>query len=146
MRLGLSTAVAVLKAIAEPTRLRVLALLAESELTVKDLTRILGQSQPRLSRHLKLLGDAGVLERAPEGSSVYFRLRCGGEGEELARLILARSDRSDPPFARDRRRAEALRQEREQAALAYFQAHARDWGTIRALHVAEAEVEAAIAA
>jgi len=145
MQLPLPTAVAALKAMAEPTRLRLLVLLASAELTVKDLTGILGQSQPRISRHLKLLAEAGLVERAPEGSWVYLRLADGGQSGALARLVLSAVDRSDPVLARDRRRVEALREEREKAAQAYFEAHAGEWDSIRALHVAEAEVEAAIA-
>jgi ArsR family transcriptional regulator len=144
VRLGLAAAVAALKAIAEPTRLRILALLAHGELTVKDLTRILAQSQPRISRHLKLLGEAQLIERAPEGSWVYFRLAQGGDGGGLARLVLDTTDGADPQLALDRRRAEALRAERESAAQAYFAAHAADWDSIRALYVAEAEVEGAL--
>jgi len=145
VRLPVQTSVAALKAIAEPTRLRLLALLASGELNVKDLTGILGQSQPRISRHLKLLSEAGLVERAPEGSWVYFRLSEGGEGGALARLVLEAVDRADPVLVRDRRRAEALREERERAAQVYFQGHAGEWDSIRALHVAEAEVENAIA-
>jgi len=145
VRLGVAAAVTALKSIAEPTRLRVLALIGDGELTVKDLTRILGQSQPRISRHLKLLIEAGLLERAPEGSWAYFRLAQGGERGALARLIRDALDAADPVLARDRRRAETLRQERESAARAYFEVHAADWDRIRALHVAEAEVEAALA-
>ena len=144
MRLTVQTAVGALKAVAEPTRLRVLVLLSAGELNVKDLTRILGQSQPRISRHLKLLAEAGLVERAPEGSWVYFRLAETGQGGELARLVLERIDRTDPLIVRDLRRAEALQHERETAAQAYFQTHAADWDSIRALHVAEADVEAAV--
>jgi ubiquinone/menaquinone biosynthesis C-methylase UbiE len=144
--LALNMSVAALKAMAEPTRLRLLVLLAAGELSVKDLTGILGQSQPRISRHLKLLAEAGLVERAPEGSWVYFRLAEGGQGGTLARLVLDAVDRADPVLARDRRRAEALREERERAAQAYFQAHAGEWDSIRALHVAEAEVEGAVVA
>jgi len=136
----------VLKAMAEPTRLRVLALLAHGELNVKDLTRVLGQSQPRISRHLKLLAEAGLVERAPEGSWVYFRLSEQQLGNDIASLVLGTVDASDPVLLRDRARAEALRAEREAAAQAYFQAHAKEWDRIRALHIAEASVEAAIAA
>jgi ubiquinone/menaquinone biosynthesis C-methylase UbiE len=146
VKLALNTSVAALKAMAEPTRLRLLVLLAAGELSVKDLTGILGQSQPRISRHLKLLAEAGLVERAPEGSWVYFRLAEGGQGGALARLVLDAVNRADPVLVRDRRRAEALREERERAAQAYFQAHAGEWDSIRALHVAEAEVEAAVAA
>jgi ArsR family transcriptional regulator len=135
--------VAALKAAAEPTRLRILALLASGALSVKDLTKILGQSQPRLSRHLKLLAEAGLVERSPEGSWVYFYLadRKGG----LARQILAAADPADVTLVRDRQRAEAVKREREAAAQSYFAEQAADWDRIRALHVAEADVEAALA-
>ena len=102
--LNLASAVGVLKAVAEPTRLRVLVLLAQGELNVKDLTRVLGQSQPRISRHLKLLAEAGLVERAPEGSWVYFRLAEEGRGGEVARQILQGVDQTDPVLVRDRRR------------------------------------------
>ena len=141
---SLSAAVGVLKAVAEPTRLRVLALLAHGEFTVKDLTRILGQSQPRLSRHLKLLAEAGLVVRAPEGSWVYFRLAEEGRGGEVARQVLEGVDPADPVLVRDHARADSLRGERQEAAQAYFQSHAGEWDKIRALHVAEAEVEAAV--
>lgn len=147
MELSVQTSVVALKAIAEPTRLRLLMLLASSgALNVKDLTRVLGQSQPRISRHLKLLTEAGLVERAPEGSWVYFRLAETGEGGELVRLILSAVAAGDPVFVRDQQRADTLREEREAAAQAYFQAHAAQWDTIRALHVAEADVEAAVSA
>ena len=142
--LSLGSAVGVLKAVAEPTRLRVLVLLAQGELNVKDLTRILGQSQPRISRHLKLLAEAGLVERAPEGSWVYFRLAEEGRGGDVARQILQGVDQTDPALVRDRRRAEGLQSERQDAAQAYFQSHAGDWDKIRALHVAEADVESAV--
>jgi ArsR family transcriptional regulator len=144
LRLPIQNCVAALKAMAEPTRLRLLVLLASGELNVKDLTRILGQSQPRISRHLKLLAEAGLVERAPEGSWVYFRLGDGGEGGALAQLVLEAVEHADPVLARDRRRAEALREERERAAQAYFQSHAGEWDRIRALHVAEAQVESVV--
>src|SRR6476661_8246974 len=144
VQLPVQSSVVALKAIAEPTRLRLVVLLASGELNVKDLTGILGQSQPRISRHLKLLAEAGLVERAPEGSWVYFRLAEGGEGGTLARLVLEAVDRADPVLVRDRRRVEVLREERERAAQAYFQGHAGEWDRIRALHVTEAEVEDAI--
>ena len=143
-RLPLQTSIDVLKAMAEPTRLRLLVLLASGELSVKDLTRILGQSQPRISRHLKLLAEAGLVERAAEGSWAYFRLAEVAGGEALARTVLDAVDRTDAVILRDRRRAETLRGEREAVAQAYFQTHAADWDSIRVLHVAEAEVEAAV--
>lgn len=144
--LGVHAAVGVLKAVAEPTRLRVLALLARSELNVKDLTRILNQSQPRISRHLRLLAEAGLVERAPEGSWVYFRLAESGPGREVANQVLRFLDPSEPVLDRDSRRAESIQAEHQEAAQAYFQAHAADWDRIRSLHVAEAEVEAAVSA
>lgn len=134
--------VAALKAAAEPTRLRILALLGSGELNVKDLTRILGQSQPRLSRHLKLLADAGLVERAREGSWVYFRLPA--PTESLVHALLRDLDRSDAVLVRDRLRLETVKREREAAAQEYFQQQASDWDRIRTLHIAEAEVEAAM--
>jgi ArsR family transcriptional regulator len=138
--------VTALKAAAEPTRLRILALVAAGELTVKDLTQILGQSQPRISRHLKLLAEAGLLERFREGSWVYFHLSERSTAGQLAMrlLTLVRSD--EPTLERDRERAEALKKEREARAHSYFETHAADWDRIRSLHVAEREVEAAMRA
>src|SRR5262245_21886140 len=136
--------VSVLKAMAELTRLRVLALLAYGELNVKDLTRVLGQSQPRISRHLKLLTETGLVERAPEGSWVYFRLASEGHGREVAQHILDGLSKTDPALVRDCRRAEAVKAERQDAAQSYFQAHAGDWDRIRALHAGDADVEHAV--
>jgi ubiquinone/menaquinone biosynthesis C-methylase UbiE len=138
--------VGALKAAAEPTRLRILLLLATGEFNVKDLTQILGQSQPRLSRHLKLLAEAGLIERFREGSWAYFHVSDRSEGGRLALRLLAETDPADPVILRDRERAEALRREREAAAQVYFEAHAADWDRIRALHVSESEVEAAMRA
>src|SRR6187549_3308182 len=130
----------VLRAAGEATRLRILALLAGGELNVKDLTQILGQSQPRISRHLKLMAEAGLIGRFREGSWVFFRLaESGGEGE-LAAMIVASLDPADPEFARDRARSLAVKKAREEAAQAYFREHAGEWDRIRAMHVAEAQV------
>lgn len=134
--------VTALKAAAEPTRLRILALLAGSALSVKDLTRILGQSQPRLSRHLKLLTEAGLVDRAPEGSWVYFHL--ADQASALTRDLLSRLDQADAVLTRDRHRAETVKRDRQADAQKYFDAQAGNWDQIRALHVAESEVEAAI--
>lgn len=139
-----SILVAALKAAAEPTRLRILMLLADHELNVKDLTQILGQSQPRLSRHLKLLVEAGLLERAREGSWVYFHVSGRTNGGRLTLQLLAATDPTDPELVRDRERAYALRRQRETVAQRYFETHAGDWDRLRALHVSESEVEAAM--
>jgi ArsR family transcriptional regulator len=137
--------VTALKAAAEPTRLRILLLLAAGELNVKDLTQILGQSQPRISRHLKLLAEAGLIERFREGSWVYFHVSDRSEGGRLARRVLEAVDTADPVLRRDIARAEALKREREAAAQAYFREHAADWDRIRTLYVSDTAVEAAIA-
>lgn len=138
--------VTALKAAAESTRLRILLLLAAGELSVKDLTQILGQSQPRISRHLKLLAEAGLVERFREGSWAYFHVSDGTQGGKLALDILALVNEADPVVERDRDRAEALRREREMSAQIYFREHAADWDRIRSLHVAESEVEQAMSA
>lgn len=136
--------VTALKAAAEPTRLRILMLLKAGELSVKDLTQILGQSQPRISRHLKLLAEAGLVERFREGSWAYFHVSDRAPGGRLALDILALIDAGDTVVVRDKERAEALKREREAAAQSYFETHAADWDRIRALHVAESEVEKAM--
>jgi ubiquinone/menaquinone biosynthesis C-methylase UbiE/DNA-binding HxlR family transcriptional regulator len=136
--------IAALKATGEATRLRVLALLGQAELSVKDLTAILGQSQPRISRHLKLLADAGLIDRYPEGAWAFYRLTEDGPGAQLARGLLALADPGDPVLARDRDRLAAIKREHAEAARHYFAENAAEWDTIRALHVAEDRVEAAI--
>jgi ubiquinone/menaquinone biosynthesis C-methylase UbiE len=135
---------AALKAAGEETRLRILILLAEAELTVSDLTQILRQSQPRISRHLKLLVEAGLVERFREGAWAFFRLSEDGGSAELARGLIARLDPKDSMVARDRDRLAAVRTARAAAAQDYFRAHAAEWDRIRKLHVTDEAVEAAI--
>jgi len=135
---------AALKAAGEATRLRVLVLLSEAELTVSDLKQILRQSQPRISRHLRLLVEAGLIERFREGSWAFFRLAESGGAAELAHALISRLDPTDPILTRDRERLAAVRAARAAAAQEYFRAHAAEWDRIRKLHVADAAVEAAI--
>jgi ubiquinone/menaquinone biosynthesis C-methylase UbiE/DNA-binding MarR family transcriptional regulator len=141
-----ATILAVTRAIGEPTRLRILALLAAGERTVKDLTVILGQSQPRISHHLKLLAEAGLVDRFRDGSWVYLHLAEGSEAADLTRRVLAGLDGEEVVLVRDRERADRLEAERVAAAQDYFRRNAAEWNRIRALHVAEAEVEAAMRA
>jgi len=133
-----------LKAAGEATRLRILALLAEAELTVSDLTAILRQSQPRISRHLRLLAEAGLVDRFREGSWAFFRLGERDGPASLARELVTRLDPADATLARDRERLAAVRAQRAAAAQAYFRGHAAEWDRIRQLHVADEAVEAAI--
>jgi ubiquinone/menaquinone biosynthesis C-methylase UbiE len=135
---------AALKAAGEDTRLRVLVLLSEAELTVSDLTQILRQSQPRISRHLRLLVEAGLIERFREGAWAFFRLAEQGGGAKLARTLIAQLDPKDAMIARDRDRLTAVRAQRAAAAQDYFRAHAAQWDRIRKLHVPDEAVEQAI--
>jgi ubiquinone/menaquinone biosynthesis C-methylase UbiE/DNA-binding transcriptional ArsR family regulator len=135
---------AILRGAGEPTRLRILALLAEAELTVSDLTEILRQSQPRLSRHLRLLTEAGLVDRFREGSWAFFRLGERGGTAELARALIGRLKTDDAIVLRDRERLTAVRASRAAAAQNYFRRHAAEWDRIRRLHVADAAVESAI--
>jgi ubiquinone/menaquinone biosynthesis C-methylase UbiE/DNA-binding transcriptional ArsR family regulator len=144
--LSFAALTAILKAAGEPTRLRILALLAEAELTVSDLTEILRQSQPRLSRHLRLLTEAGLVDRFREGSWAFFRLGERGGTAELARALIGRLKTDDAIVLRDRDRLTAVRASRAAAAQNYFRRHAAEWDRIRRLHVADAAVEAAIRA
>jgi ubiquinone/menaquinone biosynthesis C-methylase UbiE len=135
-----------LKAAGEETRLRLLALLAEAELTVTELTDILRQSQPRISRHLRLLAESGLVVRFREGSWAFFRLAEHGPKAELARVLAAQLDPDDAVMARDRERLAQVRAARATAAQGYFRAHAAEWDRIRRLHAADAAVEAEIQA
>ncbi len=137
---------AALEAAGEPTRLRILALLAEGELTVTEVVTILNQSQPRVSRHLKLLVESGLVTRHREGAWAFFRLAEGALAQALRGGIVGLLAPDDPLVAADRRRLESVRAERAAQAQAYFARHAGDWGRIRALHIPEARVEAALLA
>jgi ubiquinone/menaquinone biosynthesis C-methylase UbiE len=137
----------IFRALADPTRLRIMALLRAMELSVGELAQVLGQSQPRVSRHVRILIDAGLAERRKEGSWVFLSL---GDNAMLAPLFamldaLAVRDGGNAWTAADAVRLAAVRADRAAAAERYFAAHARDWDEIRSLHIAECEVEAAIA-
>jgi len=134
--------VAMLRAAGDPTRLRLLLLLREAELAVSELIEIVGQSQPRVSRHLKLLGEAGLLERFKEGSWVFYRAADQGKGAELGRAL---AGLADPALIEtDRMRLAHVREARAAAAAAYFKANAAEWERIRALHAPDKDVEATI--
>jgi ArsR family transcriptional regulator len=143
----MDTLLAMLRAAAEPTRLRLLALCAESEMAVSDLVDILGQSQPRVSRHLKLLCEAGALDRFREGSRVFYRLSDDpAEPGGIARALAALIPLDDPEFARDRDGLARIRRQRAETAEAYFRANAAQWDSMRLLHIDEREVERALRA
>jgi len=136
----------VLRAAGEATRLRLLFILSHGELNVTELMHILEQSQPRISRHLKLMTDAGLLERHKEGSWVVFRRQEEGISGILARQIASQLDENDPRLRRDMARLREVLRLRARRAADYFAAVARDWDTIRSLHVSEAQVEKAMRA
>jgi ArsR family transcriptional regulator len=133
------------QALADPTRLRIVALLRRMELSVGELAQVLAQSQPRVSRHLKILADAGVVERRKEGSWVFLAL---AEPERTGPMFTLLDCWADQPtealFEADAARLDAVRAERAEAAARYFTAHADIWDSIRSLHVAECEVEQAM--
>jgi SAM-dependent methyltransferase len=137
----------IFRALADPTRLRILALLRAMELSVGELAQVLGQSQPRVSRHVKILIDAGLAERRKEGSWVFLSLGAGTRLQPLFAMLDAWAERdgADPWTVADAARLAAVRADRAAAAERYFAARAKDWDEIRSLHIAECEVEAAIA-
>jgi ArsR family transcriptional regulator len=142
MSLSADQTVEALRAAGEPTRLRVLSLLAGEELSVMELSRILDQSQPRVSRHLKLMTDAGLIERFPDGARVFYRLSSDVEARRLIDTVLDLLDVAAGEA--DDRRLEDVRRDREAAAGAYFERVAPQWDRIRSLYVCETAVEAAI--
>ncbi|TRD11816.1 metalloregulator ArsR/SmtB family transcription factor [Erythrobacter insulae] len=141
------------KALADPTRLRIARLLGTMELAVGELAQALGQSQPRVSRHVGILCDAGLAERRREGSWVFLRSTGGSDNAnpvmEALDQLLAIAERENAEFAQicdsDRRKLAAIREAREDTAESYFARHASDWDDLRALHSSDAQVEGRLA-
>jgi ubiquinone/menaquinone biosynthesis C-methylase UbiE len=144
MEVAMDALIAMLRAAGDPTRLRLLLLLCQAELTVSELIEIVGQSQPRVSRHLKLLCEAELLERFKEGSWVFYRASEQGKGADFAAAIAAIARPDSAILASDRQRLAAVREARAAQAVAYFRTNAAQWERIRALHAPEKDVEAAI--
>lgn len=142
----MTLALDIFRALADATRLRILALLRRMELSVGELAQVLGQSQPRVSRHVKILCDAGLAERRKEGSWVFVAL---GRSDRVAPAAAAIDSwaQVDPDHwaTADAARLAAVRADRAASAAAWFEGHAGEWDAIRSLHVAESEVEAAMA-
>ncbi len=133
-----------LRAAGEPTRLRILALLRHQDLSVGELVTILGQSQPRLSHHLKALSSAGLVERLPEGSFVFYRAaRLGAPGALLASLF-GEIDPATPALERDRAKLAEVIEARAASADSYFSQVATDWDRVRALHYPNEAIESAL--
>jgi ubiquinone/menaquinone biosynthesis C-methylase UbiE len=129
------------QALGDPTRLRIVALLRAMELSVGELAQVLGQSQPRVSRHVKILIDAGLVERRKEGSWVFLSLGAAERVEPLFGLLDAWGQDASADIAR----LAAVQADRAASAERYFASHAADWDELRSLHIAETEVEAAVA-
>lgn len=140
----MTNALAIFRALADSTRLRIALLLRSMELSVGELAQVLGQSQPRVSRHVKILCDAGLAERRKEGSWVFVALGA----EAIVKPVLAALDawdEGDRWIAADAARLAAVRADRAAAAAEWFEANAGQWDAIRSLHIAEGEIEAAMA-
>ncbi|MEC8772530.1 MAG: metalloregulator ArsR/SmtB family transcription factor, partial [Pseudomonadota bacterium] len=143
----------IFRALADPTRLRIMRLLGSMELAVGEVAQVLGQSQPRVSRHIGILCDAGLAERRREGSWVFLRAGANsGEAPPLSRAVaelLVEAEAADAQFAeecrQDRRKLTEIREHRESEALAYFSDHAEDWDELRRMHSSDEAVEAALA-
>ncbi len=135
-----------LRAVAEPTRLRIVIALESCELTVSEICTVLGQTQPRVSRHLKLLTDAGLLQRHAEGTSAYYGLKAQPPGSDLLSRLAPLINRSNPVLERDQIRLQQVRDERAQRAADYFAEVAEQWDQLRELHAPTAEVEHAMLA
>lgn len=144
MHATLDSLVDTLKAAAESSRLRILSLLSRGDLTVSDLTDILGQSQPRVSRHLKLLLEAGLIDRYQEGSWAFFRLSDTDIARDFVQGLVARVDDRDPQIERDLERLGDVKRRRQERAAEYFSRNAASWDEIRSLHVADRAVEQAL--
>ena len=146
MTIGTQQAIEILRAAGEPSRLRILALLSKGELAVMELSHILDQSQPRVSRHLKLLTEAGLIARFPDRARVFYRRTEAGDPRRALDALLALIDPHDALLARDADRLLGVQAGRTAEANAYFSRNAARWDEIRSLYVAEGDVEAAIKA
>lgn len=144
MHVTLDTMVDILKAAAESSRLRILALLSRGDLTVSDLTDIMGQSQPRVSRHLKLLLEAGLIDRYQEGSWAFFRLADADAAREFSEGLVACVQDGDQQITRDLERLAEVKRRRQDRAGEYFSRNAASWDEIRSLHASDKAVEAAM--
>ena len=146
-RRSLDDVVASVRAAGESSRLRALALLARGELAVGELALALGQSQPRVSRHMKVLTESGLAERAPEGAWVFYRQPPeGSPARALVTDLVAALDPADPALARDSERLAEIRAQRAEAAGAYFERNAADWRRVSDLHLPESDIDAAVKA
>ena len=139
----MATALDIFRALADPTRIRILLLVRRMELAVGELADVLSQSQPRVSRHVRILADAGLVRRYKEGAWVFVRL---GDPRASEPMLAALDAWDEGEAAADAARLTAVRAERDAAATAYFAAQAEGWDRLRSLHVAESDVEAAIVA
>lgn len=133
-----------LRAAGEATRARVLVLLSRGELSVGELAQILGQSQPRLSRHMKYLTSAGLVERMPEGAWVFYKLPRKGPGHVLVNAILSLVDTQENGLDRDFERLDEIRAARHKEAAEFFERSAKEWDAIRALHYPESDIEESV--
>jgi ubiquinone/menaquinone biosynthesis C-methylase UbiE/DNA-binding transcriptional ArsR family regulator len=133
-----------LRAAAEPTRLRILALCGHAELSVTELVRILGQSQPRVSRHLKLLVEAELLDRNQEGSRAFYRPASDGAGAELGQLLIDLIPDTDTTFGQDLSRLARIKDERARRAEDYFNRNAGSWEDLRGLYIDDEQIDATL--
>lgn len=143
-QIDLESLVDTLKAAAESSRLRILLALSRGDLTVSDLTEILNQSQPRVSRHLKLLLDAGLIGRYQEGSWAFFRLTDSEAERAFVQGLVQRLSASDPVVERDLERLAGVKKRRQERASEYFRENAASWDHIRSLHASDGAVETAM--
>ncbi|WP_425409553.1 ArsR/SmtB family transcription factor [Hyphococcus sp.] len=143
--MALDAALNIFRAIGEETRLRIMVLLARGELTVSELTAILGQSQPRVSRHLKILSDAGLTERHREGAWMFYRMAVPAAGRLPVRAVIEAvremAEAEDRVLVRDAERFDQAREARAAQAAAYFEKNAKEWGRLRRLHLPEQDIE-----
>lgn len=140
----MDTLLRALKASAESTRLRILLALAQSELTVTELVNLLGQSQPRVSRHLKLMVEAGLLDRYQEGAWVFHRITDRHPQRALAETLIENVDHSDDTLIQDQTRLKAIKQANADRAARYFSQHAGDWDRLREYTGSADEIESAL--
>lgn len=137
----------IFRALADPTRLRILALLGDIELAIGEVAQVIGQSQPRVSRHVRILIDAGLVDRHKEGGWVFLRMSDSGAARAYRAFVLEteRSPEEQAIIAADRAALAKVHEERNAAAQRYFAEHADEWDAIRSLYAPDGEIESAMA-
>lgn len=132
------------KALSDETRLRLIQVLGKYELNVNELTALLGMGQSRVSRHLKILAESGLLTARRDGLWVFYSHARGTEAADLWRALTAFINPEEEPFAGDLRLARKILDERDVDTRHLFNNLAEDWDRINREIMGDFDLTAAL--